>query len=186
MDQRGGPCVSAGSSSPAREPFPCPRSLTPAFITPPAAPHMPPRPEPPAQLWPVPSPYSSSAHASPRVSVVTPPLRGLILSCHPPSQPVESRGGRDGGREEGREEEASVALPLTGDCWNADRSICHPLPSHTHLLSEGLTLIPSLSLSRPSLSPFLVHPSLSLSCCRADRKLSYASSRKTLPSLVLV
>lgn len=79
-----------------------------------------------------------------------------------------------------------MALPLTGDCWNADRSICHPLPSHTHLLSEGLTLIPSLSLSPPSLSPSLVHPSLSLSRCRADRKLSYASSRKTLPSLVLV
>lgn len=53
---------------------------------------------------------------------------------------------------EGGKEEASVALPLTGDCWNADGSICHPLPSHTHLLSEGLTL------SFP-LSCFLLPPS---------------------------
>lgn len=90
---------------------------------------------------------------------------------------------------EGGKEEASVALPLTGDCWNADGSICHPLPSHTHLLSEGLTLSFPLScflLPLSSLPPSLVPPSLSISRCRADRKLSYASSRKTLPSLVLV
>lgn len=56
----------------------------------------------------------------------------------------ERGGGKGGGK-------ASVLLPQSSDCWNADRSICHPLPSHTHLLSEGLTLsiflLCSLSLS---------------------------------------
>lgn len=53
--------------------------------------------------------------------------------------------GREG--MEGEGEEASALLPQSGDCWNADRSICHPLPSHTHLLSEG-----------PALSAFLLGP----------------------------
>lgn len=63
------------------------------------------------------------------------------------------KGGREG--MEGEGEEASVLLPQSGDCWNADRSICHPLPSHSHLLSEGLTLPIVLlrSLPLPPLAP---------------------------------
>lgn len=50
---RHGPHVSAGSHSPAREPFPCPHTLTPTFITPPPLPLRPFKPW--AQTWTSPS-----------------------------------------------------------------------------------------------------------------------------------
>lgn len=72
---------------------------------------------------------------------------------------------------EGEGEKASALLPQSGDCWNADRSICHPLPSHTHLLSEGLTLSIFLLFLPPTLAP------ASLSCLGDCVKLLDASFR---------
>lgn len=74
------------------------------------------------------------------------------------------------------EEEASALLPQSGDCWNVDRSICHPLPSHTHLLSEGLTL--SLFLLRSL--PLSLLPPASVSFLGDCVKLLDASFRNPI------
>lgn len=127
------------------EPFPCPHTLTPTFITPPMPP--PPPLSPPHVLgWGL-----DLSITSPPSTCSTMPVWSLCCwedcSCLviPTSQPVERRGREGGGAwERGRGGEgggkASALLPQSHDCWNADRSICHGLPSHTHLLSEGLTL----------------------------------------------
>lgn len=151
---RHGPHVSAGSHSSEREPFPCPHALTPTFITPtPAAA------ETSSSLW-AQAWTSPSPHPLPRPRVVlcqcghftaerTAPV--LLSPHHSLSRGREGRGGGVRGREgmEGEGKEASALLPQSGDCWNADRSICHALPSHTHLLSEGLTLSIFLLCSLP-------------------------------------
>lgn len=146
------PHVSAGSHSSEREPFPCPHALTPTFITP-----LPPLPRPPQALGL--GLDLSITSPSPPSTCSTVPVWSLYCwedcSCLviPTSRPVERKGGRGG--MEGEGEEASVLLPQSGDCWSADRSICHPLPSHSHLLSEGLTLPTVLlcSLPLPLLAP---------------------------------
>ncbi|KAI9525600.1 hypothetical protein NQZ68_006149 [Dissostichus eleginoides] len=109
-----------------------------------------------------------SSHTDPHIynpPTPPPPLRlpqalgpGLdlsITSASPPSTcstvpPVQRKGGMEGGGEEGAGEEASALLPQSGDCWNTDRSICHPLP-HT------LTCCPRARL-------FLSHSPFDLSC----------------------
>lgn len=78
--------------------------------------------------------------------------------------------GGTGGME-GEGEEASALLPQSGDCWNADRSICHPLPSHTHLLSEGPTLPVFLLLLPPTLSPPSCFLEFSWRLCEALERL---------------
>ena len=76
-----------------------------------------------------------------------------------PAEEERKRGG-----EEERREEASV-LPQSGDCWNADRSICHGLLSHTHLLPKGPALFlfhpHGLSISLYLFLSLLLSPSVS-------------------------
>lgn len=140
------------------EPFLCPHRLTPTFITPPP---LPPQQRAPRAMGWRPGPLH---HLSPPVrmyyhaSVVTLLLRGLLLSCYPLITACREEGGGQDETEERRGgkggEEASVLLPQSGDCWNIDRSICHGLLSHTHLLSRGPTVFLTLSLAL-SLSLYL-------------------------------
>lgn len=87
------------------------------------------------RLWacaspsPYPCPHAALSQCGHFTAVRTAPV---LLSPH---------HGLSRGRErwEGGERRHLRCCPQSGDHWNPDRSICHALIPHTHLLSEGLT-----------------------------------------------
>lgn len=79
--------------------------------------------------------------------------------------------------------EASALLPQSGDCWNVDRSICHPLPSRTHLLSKGPTLSIFLPLSLlTAASQSCLGTTVKLLEAPQRNPINYTLSRAPIPS----
>lgn len=128
------------------EPFPRPHMLTPTFITPPLP--LPQR-APQALGWGLDLSITSLPH--PRVvpcqcgHFTAERTAPVLLSPHHSPRTGGGRAEWDWEEERKRGGKEASVLPQSGDCWNADRSICHGLLSHTNLLSKG----PTLFLSHP-------------------------------------
>lgn len=156
-------------TAPRERALPLSSSDDPHIYNPPATPH-PPATETSSSLgaeaWTSPSPLLLLVRVLRRAGAVTVPLRGLLLSCYPTITalsrgwgrgPVKVGVGGGGGGVGRRHLRCSHKAATVGTLTEAS---VIPLPSHTHLLSEGP-------------DSFHLPPSVSARCCLSELSWHY-------------